>query len=309
MENTYNHKTAIEPQLPGGKLVLPVAFGTYIERYLNEFDIRKEDLGAGGIIRDPRLILIERCIVRDQLGISNISATNTFRERGLADVPSEYIKAFYLHLLAVRLGLGNAFNRMLKIASFGPKGDCYTLEGVPTQVSEARDFHDIQAYAAAREGLIPWFETFSSPKEAIGAVLASKEYQRKPVVSFVIDKNGNLLDGTPFEEAISMIDGATDRFALGYGLNCCNIESLQGVLAKCEKLGLRDRIITIYPNASTKDISEIGEDDGQIHGLGANSEEASSKLLDIARSHRIKIVGWCCGALGKDVANLSNRLN
>ncbi len=100
------------------------------------------------------------------------------------------------------------------------KNDCYQPnQGLSTQ--EAKQFHQwqIDALVGAKVDLL-LAVTLPNINEAIG-IAQSMEITNVPyIISFVITRDGTLLDGTPLSVAIETIDSATTKPALGFMVNC-----------------------------------------------------------------------------------------
>lgn len=237
-----------------------------------------------------------------------IAATNTFRVRLL--LHSGNGRELYSHILAAHMcALRDALTRTAleqvpRVVSLGPAAEqCYHPEKAPRR-REAYDFHSPQAYEASRlESHLAWFETVSTIEEAIGIAAAAKSYRVPCLVSFVIDREGDLLNGENPREAISAVDDASGNYPYGYGFNCCPIEGIPRALAKCADLVSRVR--ALYPNASSKpqrELEGLGETEGVI---GVTDPEGVAKYLNhLAKSHGIPIIGGCCGFREKDIAKI-----
>jgi S-methylmethionine-dependent homocysteine/selenocysteine methylase len=100
----------------------------------------------------------------------------------------------------------------------GPSGDAYTPEeALPAR--EAREYHRLQAETLADTGVdFLYAPTFPSVEEALGVALAMGETGKPCVVSFVLGRDGRVLDGTPLHEAIQRIDAAAPP--LFYSISC-----------------------------------------------------------------------------------------
>ncbi len=79
----------------------------------------------------------------------------------------------------------------------GPSGDAYTPEeALPARA--AREYHRLQAGTLADSGVdFLYAPAFPPVEEALGAALAMGETGKPCVVSFVLGRDGRVLDGTP----------------------------------------------------------------------------------------------------------------
>ncbi|MBQ7983416.1 MAG: homocysteine S-methyltransferase family protein, partial [Clostridia bacterium] len=105
-------------------------------------------------------------------------------------------------------------------ALMGCVGDAYTGAGELDRAA-ARDFHlrTAERFAAAgvqflMAGIMP------ALSEALGMAQAMAECGLPYFISFTIEKNGCLIDGTPISAAIAEIDAQTARPPLCYMTNC-----------------------------------------------------------------------------------------
>lgn len=96
-------------------------------------------------------------------------------------------------------------------ALMGCRGDAYLGDAVLPS-AQAKEFHswaaDIFAEAGAEflyAGIMPALQ------EAIGMAQAMEQTGLPYIISFMIRKNGRLIDGTPISQAIAAVDASVDR--------------------------------------------------------------------------------------------------
>ena len=88
------------------------------------------------------------------------------------------------------------------VGVIGPSGDAYLPEE-SLSVPQARKYHGLQAGALARSGVdFLYALTFPAVEEALGAAMAMGDTGLPYVVSFVLQRDGRVLDGTSLHEAI-----------------------------------------------------------------------------------------------------------
>ncbi len=182
----------------------------------------------------------------------------------------------------------------------GCKNDCY-LPDEALSVSEAEAFHAWQIEQLAEGGadfLIA--ETIPSVEEATGIALAMEKCEIPYIISFVIDRNGLILDGTSLTDAVERIDSVTKVKPLGYMVNCVYPTFLNASLQP-EKL--YERLIGCLGNASSLDHCDLdGADELQL-------EEVShwgSEMLTLNKKYGVKIMGGCCGTEGEHLQYLAD---
>jgi S-methylmethionine-dependent homocysteine/selenocysteine methylase len=172
----------------------------------------------------------------------------------------------------------------------GPAGDAYdgTL-ALDAAAAEALHAPQIAVLATCGVDLVSAL-TFGSMPEAIGFARASVNAGVPVAISFTVETDGHLPDGTPLERAVRETDAATGSAPLYYMINCAHPEHFRDVLtneAWCR------RIRGVRANASRLSHAELDEaetlDDGDPEEFGALHAELSQKLPGL------KVVGGCCG--------------
>lgn len=171
----------------------------------------------------------------------------------------------------------------------GCRNDCYTpAEGLST--SEAASYHAWQIEQLVKGGVdFLIVETVPSTTEAMGIAQAMAATGIPYFISFVIGRDGRILDGTPLSQAIARIDAATGPTPTGYMVNC----AYPGFLRAAEQPDqLYRRLIGYLANASSLDHCELD----QAEHLHAEPVAAWGELmLELNRAHGMRILGGCCG--------------
>ena len=175
----------------------------------------------------------------------------------------------------------------------GCKNDCYRPEeGLSAE--EAEQFHAWQLDQLKQGGadfLIA--ETLPSVEEAIGIARAMESTGTPYFISFVISRDGHVLDGTDLNSAIKIIDTATKRCPLGYMVNCAYPSFL---CAATQPPELFKRLVGYMANASSLDQCDL---DGSEELHQESTSEWGEVMLELNRTHGVKILGGCCGT-GKE---------
>lgn len=171
----------------------------------------------------------------------------------------------------------------------GCKNDCYRPEEALLPL-ESEQFHSWQIDRLAQAGVdFLIAETLPSVREAIGIAKAMESTGMPYVISFVINGDGRLLDGTPLWEAVGIIDGAVADQPLGFMVNCAHPTFLGA--AKQPPL-LFSRLIGYQGNASSLDHADLdGSDQVDMDDISDWGEE----MLAMNREYGVKILGGCCG--------------
>ena len=132
----------------------------------------------------------------------------------------------------------------------GCKNDCYMPEE-GLSVAESEQFHtwQIKQFAEAEVDFLI-AETLPNVEEATGIAQAMEKYEMPYIISFVINRDGYVLDGTSLMEAVKIIDSATNKQPLGYMVNCAYPTFL---CAAKQPKALFNRLIGYLANASSLD--------------------------------------------------------
>jgi len=171
----------------------------------------------------------------------------------------------------------------------GCKNDCYRPEqGLTTQ--EAEKFHVWQIDQLAGAGVdFLIAETLPNIEEAIGIARAMEKTDVPYIISFVISRNGCLLDGTDLNVVIERIDSDTKQQPLGFMVNCAYPSFLY---AARQPAALFTRLIGYQANASAMDQCEL---DGAEQLEVERISDWGDAMLELNKSYGMKILGGCCG--------------
>jgi homocysteine S-methyltransferase len=187
---------------------------------------------------------------------------------------------------------------VLVTGMIGPRGDGYAA-GPVVDADEAADYHEpqVRAFAEAGAGAVAAL-TLTDAGEAIGVVRAADAYGLPVAVSFTVETDGRLPDGTTLADALDRVDEtAPPAYFL---VNCAHPTHMLPALAG---LGNRaGRIHGIRSNASTQTHAELDEaetlDEGDLDLLVGSHRDLEALLP------ALEIVGGCCGTDARHVAAL-----
>lgn len=171
----------------------------------------------------------------------------------------------------------------------GCKNDCYKPEEA-LSAEEAEQFHSWQL-GQLKQGGVDFLiaETLPDIDEAIGIARAMESTGLPYIISFVISRDGRVLDGTDLKTAINIIDAETKRQALGFMVNCAYPSFL---CAASQPPEVFKRLLGYQANASSMDHCDL---DGAEELHQEDTAEWGDLMLDLNRSHGVKILGGCCG--------------
>lgn len=143
--------------------------------------------------------------------------------------------------------------------------------------------------------------------EAIGMANAMSESGLPYIISFMVRKNGLLLDGTPISQAIRVIDSETNPNPLCYMANCIHPANLKQALLN--ELNFNSTFIKrfcgIQANASSLSPEELNNC-GVLHK--SNFDEMVDKMDVLHKEFGLKILGGCCGTDGVFIRKLAEKL-
>jgi len=206
-----------------------------------------------------------------------------------ADVPATINGDATQFMLGIRHRYGGDKD-MIKIGGLiGCRNDAYRPEeGLAPEAAER--FHAWQIDQLAQAGVdFLIAETLPAVPEAVGIARAMEKTGRPYVISFVIDRNGHVLDGTDLPTAVRIIDAATVRQPLGFMVNCSYPTFLQ---AEAQPRALFKRLIGYQANASSLDHDAL-DNAHKMHGEDVAAWGRA--MLDLNRRHGIRVLGGCCG--------------
>jgi S-methylmethionine-dependent homocysteine/selenocysteine methylase len=191
---------------------------------------------------------------------------------------------------------------MIKIGGVvGCKNDCYKPEEGLTK-SESETFHSWQINHLAKAGVDYLLATtLPNVLEAIGIADAMQKTGVPYIISFVIDRNGLVLDGVGLWDAISQIDSEKSDQPLCYMVNCSYPTFLH---AEEQPRELFTRLLGFQANSSSLSHSDL-EGSAELH-----SEEISEwtyDMLKLNREYGVKILGGCCGTDDTHLHSLTKR--
>lgn len=178
----------------------------------------------------------------------------------------------------------------------GPRGDGY-LAGRDAP-DEAAAFHAAQVASFARAGVdLVHAMTMTSAAEGIGVMRAARDWGLPVAVSFTVETDGSLPDGTSLGQTLDRLDDEAP--ADWYGVNCAHPAH---VLPALDGRTWQDRLTFFRPNASTMSHAELDAmevlDTGDLGVLTETTRTLRSKAPGL------RVIGGCCGTDGRHVAAL-----
>ncbi|MCP3849353.1 MAG: homocysteine S-methyltransferase family protein [Gammaproteobacteria bacterium] len=196
-------------------------------------------------------------------------------------------------LLGLKRSLPDKEN-MIKVGGLiGCKNDCY-LPGEGLTSEEAEEFHSWQINELVLGGVEYLIAvTLPNVEEALGIAKAMEKTGVPYILSFVIDKDGIILDGTRLDKAITYIDSLTIVPPLGYFINCSYPSFVNPAI---ESGSLFDRLLGIQANASSLDHQAL---EGASEIQSESTSSWGSLMLNLNETYGVKVLGGCCGTTGE----------
>lgn len=174
----------------------------------------------------------------------------------------------------------------------GPRGDGYRVGARQMSVEEAADYHrwQIEVFGDSEADFVTG-ATMSYAAEAAGIALAAKAAGIPAVISFTIETDGRIPDGSTLGEAISQVEDATDAAPAYYMVNCAYPDHLREA-AEPEGAWV-ERLRGFRANASKRSHAEL---DGSQQLEQGNPAEFGTDCLRLLDSFpTINVFGGCCG--------------
>lgn len=209
-------------------------------------------------------------------------------------------------LAALRGEYGEYAGRVFIGGLVGCAGDAYRPEE-GLSVDEAARFHGLQTGALAAAGVdFLLAATLPNAEEARGMALAMAGCGVPYVLSFVLTREGTLLDRTPLHHVVDAIDESVNPRPLFYMVNCVHPAVCEEAFAAEASLAPRvtERVIGLQANASSKSPEEL-------EGLDRLDAEAPEVLADgilrVRRRFGTRVLGGCCGTDHRHIAWIARR--
>ena len=201
------------------------------------------------------------------------------------------------HLRALAEDVSDEVDGVLVVGAVGPRGDGYLAGDL--DADRYADYHRAQLAAFAEAGAdLATAYTLTTVAEATGIVRAAADVGLPVAVSFTVETDGRLPDGTDLGTAVERLDAATDAGAAHLLVNCAHPDHVRPGL-DADAAWTR-RIAGLRVNSSRLSHAELDEaeelDEGDLPDLAATTRG----LVDVLPA--VRIVGGCCGTDARHVA-------
>jgi S-methylmethionine-dependent homocysteine/selenocysteine methylase len=180
----------------------------------------------------------------------------------------------------------------------GPRDDGFVAATVMDEQA-AQDYHrpQVEALHAAGADRVTAV-TVAYPAEAVGIVRAAQAAGIESVISFTVETDGRLPDGSTLAHAIRVVDDATDRAPAFFMVNCAHPTHVALALDAhaADDDGDRtwlSRVQGVRANASTRSHAELDAAEDLDEGDPAVFGREMARLH--ARVPSLRVLGGCCG--------------
>ncbi len=189
----------------------------------------------------------------------------------------------------------------------GCKGDAYTGEDALSE-KEAHIFHSWQAnlFHMAKVDFL-YAGIMPALPEATGMAQAMADTGLPYIISFTIQKDGKLVDGTTISDAIAYIDRQASIKPTCYMTNCVHPSIVYQALSQPfnQTVLVRNRFLGIQANTSQLSYAEL---DGSLDLKCSEPVQFAEDMLKLRSISNMKIFGGCCGTNGKHMEQVARRL-
>jgi len=212
-----------------------------------------------------------------------------------------------IFLNSIKETYGNYTENILIGGLLGSKGDAYSGDKV-LNINESYLFHKHQTLQFQQEKVDYLFAGIMPEiNEAVGMANAMAETNLPYIISFMIRKNGCLLDGTTLSNAIRIIDEQVFRKPICYMTNCIHPINLTKALTNennRSKAHLK-RFKGIQANASNLSPEELNNCSFVIQD---DFENIVDEMYSLKKQFNLKIFGGCCGTNHVFINQLTKKL-
>jgi S-methylmethionine-dependent homocysteine/selenocysteine methylase len=184
----------------------------------------------------------------------------------------------------------------------GPRSDAYRPAELMT-AAEAEHYHGDQIGTLSKTAAdVVTALTLAYADEAIGIVRAAGRAELPVVISFTVETDGRLPDGTSLRDAVEQVDAETDGAATYFMINCAHPTHFADALE--EDGPWLERIRGVRANASRKSHAEL--DESETLDEGDPAELAEGYLAVRPRLPQMNVVGGCCGTDHRHIAAIAD---
>lgn len=190
----------------------------------------------------------------------------------------------------------------------GCKGDAYTGEGALPE-EEAFTFHSWATEHFQKAGAdFLYAGIMPALSEAAGMAKAMEKTGLPYIISFTIQADGKLIDGTTISDAIQYIDTITERTPVCYMTNCVHPSILFKALSQPFNRNemIAERFLGIQANTSPLSYAEL---DDAVDLKCSEPEIFADEMWKLSEISNIKIWGGCCGTDNRHMECVARKIH
>jgi len=174
----------------------------------------------------------------------------------------------------------------------GPRDDGYQPAS-RMSATEAQEYHAVQVQTFADTDVdLVHAMTMTYANEAIGVDCAAGAADVPVAISFTVETDGHLPDGSTLEDAVSTVDDATNAGVTYYGVNCAHPTHFAHLLDRNQQW--TQRLRSLRANASRMSHAEL--DNAEHLDAGDPIELAAEYAAIRDKLPNLTILGGCCGS-------------
>jgi S-methylmethionine-dependent homocysteine/selenocysteine methylase len=123
------------------------------------------------------------------------------------------------------------------------------------------------------------------------------------LISFVVNRQGKILDGASLEQGIQCIDAVCDPAPVGYMVNCSYPSFLRPGRQPRRVLS---RLVGFQANGSALDHAQL---DGAATLQAEDIDAWADLMVGLHKKYGIKILGGCCGTGRAHLQSIVRKIN
>lgn len=282
--------------------------GSVYERLHRDPDIPlSPEIRHGGLVytAPEKLIRLHAayCRVAEEKHLPMLILTDTWRANAERLAASEFAgKPVNQDSAALLCDLASRYADIYTGGLMGCRGDAYRPEEALSE-ADAVAFHTPQAEALGETDLdFLMASTLPAVSEAAGLARAMAATGKPRLISFVIRRDGTVLDGTPLGDAIKTIDDIAAP--TGFAVNCVHPTVLMAALKVMERTAPDQirRIVCFQANTSAMDPDDLNN----CAELQTEAPEDLAREMVAVRRYGLPLLGGCCGTDERHIAAIAD---
>lgn len=180
--------------------------------------------------------------------------------------------------------------------SFAPLEDCYRPDLVPDDETIAREHGELATWLAEEGVDFLLAETINAKREAVAMARAASATGLPFMISFVVNEDGTLFDGTTLADVAAATD-LPGRVAVS--INCRPIDVIDAAFPALA--ASTTHALGAYPNG----IGQPHDDEGWIFDNNPDSVDKFVSAMQRWKDKGARILGGCCGTTPDYIAALA----